>query len=68
MKHLLVFVYAIMTCLATEAQTKFVDTWIYNDVSLSRDGRQDSLKAMVDTGCSFCIIDSAYVAEAQHSL
>ncbi|MBQ8969103.1 MAG: hypothetical protein IJ064_05165 [Bacteroidaceae bacterium] len=64
MKHFLVFVYGIITCLATEAQTKFVDTWIYSNVSLSRDGRQDSLKAMVDTGCSFCVMDSAYAAEA----
>ena len=63
MKYPFVFMVCILSCLSAKAQTKFVESWIYSDVSLSRGGQTQSVKTMVDTGCSFCVIDSAYATE-----
>ena len=58
-----VLIFCILSCFAANAQTKFVESWIYSDVSLSRGTQMQFVKSMVDTGCSFCVIDSAYASE-----
>ena len=63
MKYLLVLVFCIMSCLRAMPQVKFVESWIYSNISLSRGAQTQSVKSMVDTGCSFCVIDSAYATE-----
>ena len=42
MKYLLVLVFCIMSCLRAMPQVKFVESWIYSNISLSR-GAQTSL-------------------------
>ena len=63
MKYPFVYMFCILSCLTAKAQTKFVESWIYSEVSLSRGAQTQSVKSMVDTGCSFCVIDSAYATE-----
>ena len=55
--------FCILSCLTAKAQTKFVESWIYSEVSLSRGAQTQSVRSMVDTGCSFCVIDSAYATD-----
>ena len=63
MKYLFIYMFCILSCLTAKAQTKFVESWIYSEVSLSRGEQTQSVKSMVDTGCSFCVIDSAYATD-----
>ena len=63
MKYPFIYMFCILSCLTAKAQTKFVESWIYSEVSLSRGAQTQSVKSMVDTGCSFCVIDSAYATE-----
>ena len=63
MKNLFVLAFCVLSCLTANAQTKIVESWIYRDVALSRGTQTESVKSLVDTGCSFCVIDSTYVAE-----
>lgn len=63
MKNLFVLAFCVLSCLTANAQTKIVESWIYSDVALSRGTQTESVKSLVDTGCSFCVIDSTYVAE-----
>ena len=58
-----VLIFCILSCFAANAQTKFVESWIYSDVALSRGMQMQFVKSMVDTGCSFCVIDSAYASD-----
>ena len=55
--------FCILSCLTAKAQTKFVESWIYSEVSLSRGAQTQSVRSLVDTGCSFCVIDSAYATD-----
>jgi len=55
--------FCILSCLTAKAQTKFVESWIYSNISLSRGAQNEAVKSMVDTGCSFCVIDSAYATD-----
>ena len=64
MKYPLILMFCILSCLMAKAQMKLVESWIYSDVALSRGAQTQSVKSMVDTGCSFCVIDSAYATEA----
>ncbi|MBQ9163369.1 MAG: hypothetical protein IJ163_01175 [Bacteroidaceae bacterium] len=63
MKYLFVLAFCFMSCLRVMPQAKFVESWIYSDVSLSRGAQTRSVRSMVDTGCSFCVIDSAYATD-----
>lgn len=63
MKYLFVLAFCFMSCLRVMPQANFVESWLYSDVSLSRGAQTQSVKSMVDTGCSFCVIDSAYATE-----
>lgn len=63
MRHLLVLAIATIICLVSNAQTKDVESWIYSDVTLCRGPISQQVRSMVDTGCSFCVIDSTYAAE-----
>ena len=53
----------VFSSLTGQAQEKIVESWIYADVSLSSDSVSQTTKSMVDTGCSICVIDSAYAAD-----
>ena len=55
--------FCVLSCLTANAQTKIVESWIYSDVALSRGTQTESVKSLVDTGCSFCVIDSTYATE-----
>ena len=63
MKCPIVFLFCILSCLTTKAQTKLVESWIYSEVSLSRGAQKQTVRSMVDTGSSFCVIDSAYATD-----
>lgn len=63
MKNLFVLAFCVLSCLTANAQTKIVESWIYSDVALSRGTQTESVKSLVDTGCSFCVIDSTYATE-----
>lgn len=63
MKNLFVLAFCVLSCLTANAQTKIVESWIYRDVALSRGTQTESVKSLVDTGCSFCVIDSTYATE-----
>ena len=63
MKYPFIYMFCILSCLTAKAQTKFVESWIYSEVSLSRGAQTQSVRSLVDTGCSFCVIDSAYATD-----
>lgn len=64
MRHLLALAIATIICLVSNAQTKEVKSWIYSNVTLWRGLQSLQVRSVVDTGCSFCVIDSTYAADA----
>ena len=52
-----------LVALTAGAQEELAESWIYSDVSLSSDSVSQAVKSMVDTGCSICVIDSAYAGD-----
>jgi hypothetical protein len=61
---LTLFSLTIVSVLSSAAQTPitFKNNWMYVDASLSYGGNNIPVQAMIDTGCTYCVIDSAFAA------
>ena len=54
----------IISVLSAAAQVPITikNNWMYVDASLSYGGKNTPVQAMIDTGCTYCVIDSAFAA------
>ena len=61
---LTLFSLTIVSVLSSAAQIPitFKNNWMYVDASLSYGGNNIPVQAMIDTGCTYCVIDSAFAA------
>ena len=50
-----------LTMVAQTSKIYFDGSWIYTQLNIQKNNINISCKALVDTGCSFCTIDSTYL-------
>lgn len=67
MRKSLLFLIMLTECLLVNAQSSKLclkGNWIFTDIQLSKDKCSKTMDALIDTGCTFCALDSTYAVDS----